>query len=103
MSSEFDYFDDPRFGKLFDLVLQLSTELHVTRQRLLAVEALLVRRDVLGAGDVDGFEPSHDEQQLLGAERDALLARLMRILTEDGPAEHPLRDQWEAALNGKSG
>ncbi|RIV37625.1 hypothetical protein [Micromonospora radicis] len=103
MSSEFDYFGDPRFGKLFDLVLQLSTELHVTRQRLRVVEALLVRRDLLTAGEVDGFDPQADEAQLLDTERDALLVRLMRILTEDGPAEHPLRSQWEAALNGKSG
>ncbi|BCJ62419.1 hypothetical protein [Micromonospora endophytica] len=103
MSSEFDYFGDPRFGKLFDLVLQLSTELHVSRQRLRVLEALLVRREVLGAGDVDGFDPQADEQQVLDGERDALLARLMRILTEDGPAEHPLRSQWEAALSGKSG
>lgn len=101
MSSEFDYFGDPRFGKLFDLVLQLGSELHVTRQRLLAVEALLVRRGLLTADEVDGFQAGPDERQVFDRERDELLARLMRILTERGPAEHPLRDQWEAAVSGK--
>lgn len=103
MTSEFDYFGDPRFGKLLDLVLQLSTEVHVTRQRERVLEALLVRHGVIGAGDVDGFAPGEDEQVVLDRERDQLLARLMRILTEQGPAEHPLRDQWEAALRGKAG
>ncbi|MBO4160382.1 MULTISPECIES: hypothetical protein [Micromonospora] len=103
MSTEFDYFGDPRLGKLLDLVLQLSTELHVSRQRLRVLEQLLVRRDVLGAGDVDGFTADDAEQLALARDRDQLLHRLMRILTEQGPAEHPLRDQWEAALNGRAG
>jgi hypothetical protein len=103
MSTEFDYFGDPRSGKLFDLVLQLGTELHVTRQRLLAVEKLLVRAGTIEADAVDGFRPGPDEKQVFDRERDELLARLLRILTEDGPAEHPLRDQWEAAVNGKTG
>ncbi|MBO4205679.1 hypothetical protein [Micromonospora echinofusca] len=103
MSTEFDYFGDPKVGKLLDLVLQLSTELHVTRQRLRVVEALLVRGNLLAAGAVDGFVAEQAEQLVLDRERDELLARLMRILTEHGPAAHPLRDQWEAALSGKTG
>ncbi|GHJ08072.1 hypothetical protein TPA0907_24390 [Micromonospora humidisoli] len=103
MSTEFDYFGDPRLGKLLDLVLQLSTEVHVSRQRLRVLEQLLVRRDMIGVGDVDGFTADDAEQLVLDQDRDLLLHRLMRILTEQGPAEHPLRDQWEAALNGKTG
>ena len=103
MSTEFDYFGDPKVGKLLDLVLQLSTELHVTRQRVRVVEALLTRSGALTAGAVDEFVSTEEEQQVLDRERDALLARLMRILTEHGPAEHPLGDQWEAALSEKTG
>lgn len=102
MSTEFDYFGDPRFGKLFDLVLQLASEQHVTRQRLRAMEALLVRAGAIGVDAVDGFDPSTREQEILDRERNDLLARLIRILTEDGPAEHPLRSQWEAAVGGKA-
>ena len=29
---------------------------------------------------------------------DEFMARLMRIITESGPSEHPLREQWDAAL-----
>lgn len=103
MTDEFDYFGDPRIGKLFDLVLQLTTELHVTDQRLRAVEALLVREGVLDADAVDGFVPTGDEQRVFDRRRDELMARFMRIVTESGPAEHPLRDQWESALARKAG
>ncbi|MBQ0826488.1 hypothetical protein [Streptomyces tagetis] len=98
MSEEFDYFRDRNIGKLFDLVLQSSTELHVTHQRLHAMEALLVRHGVLTAGELDALEPTEEEQRVLDHQRDAVLARLVRVITESGPAEHPLRDQWESTL-----
>jgi hypothetical protein len=34
----------------------------------------------------------------LDAKRDEFMARLMRIITESGPSEHPLREQWDAAI-----
>ncbi|MEU3095173.1 hypothetical protein ABZ690_10185 [Streptomyces sp. NPDC006967] len=98
MSEEFNYFRDRNIGKLFDLVLQVSTELHVTTQRLRGMEALLVRHGVLTGGELDALEPTEDEQRVLDDQRDAALVRLMRIITESGPAEHPLRDQWESTL-----
>lgn len=102
MTEEFEYFRDPQVGKLVDLVLQLATEVHVLNQRARALEALLARHGVLAAGEVDGFVPDRDEERVLGIQRDELIARLMRIITEAGPAEHPLRDQWESALRRKA-
>ncbi|WP_328415156.1 hypothetical protein OG470_22450 [Micromonospora sp. NBC_00389] len=102
MSTEFDYLGDAKSSKLFDLVLQLATDLHVTRQRLRAVEALLVRGGHLDGDAVDGFTATPAEQPAFNADRDGLQARLLRILTEDGPAEHPLRNQWEAAIETRS-
>ncbi|MEU5464206.1 hypothetical protein ACH4KU_19180 [Streptomyces althioticus] len=98
MSEEFNYFRDRNIGKLFDLVLQVSNELHVTHQRLHAMEALLVRHGVLSAGELSALEPTEEEQRILDEQRDRVIARLMRIVTESGPAEHPLRDQWESTL-----
>ena len=34
MSEEFQYLESPQTAKLFDLVLQLATDLHVTTHRL---------------------------------------------------------------------
>jgi hypothetical protein len=102
-TEELDYFHDRAVGRLLDLALQLGSDLHVANQRLHALEALLVRRGVLERGELDAMRPDEDERQILDAQRDAMTARLIRIITESGPAEHPLRDQWESALNGRAG
>ncbi|MGY1753862.1 hypothetical protein [Blastococcus sp. SYSU D01042] len=99
---EYDYFGTPHVAKLVDLVLQLGTEVHIATQRVRALELLLVRNGVLEAGAVDSFEPGTRDQEVLDTTRDQLLERLLRIITEDGPAEHPLREQWEATLHRKN-
>jgi len=99
---EFDYFGTPHISKLVDLVLLLGTEVHVAHTRVRALEALLVRNGTLPAGAVDAFEPEAGEQAAFDAARDQLMHRILRIITEAGPAEHPLREQWEATLLQKN-
>jgi hypothetical protein len=98
MSSEFEYFNNPQISKLFDLTLELAMDLHVTSTRLRALEALLIRSGVVKEGELDQFEASADEKLVLDQNRDEFMARLMRIITEVGPSEHPLREQWDAAI-----
>ncbi|SDE69474.1 hypothetical protein SAMN05660485_01564 [Blastococcus fimeti] len=100
---EFDYFGSPHVSKLVDLVLLLGTEVHVASTRVRALEALLVRNGTLAAGAVDTFEPEAREQASFDSARDQLMQRILRIITEAGPAEHPLREQWEATLQRKNG
>lgn len=101
MSSEFQYLENPQTAKLFDLLLQLATELHVERHRLRAMEALLVRKGLVEAGELDHFTPTAQEASVLDENLQAYMARLVRIITENGPAEHPLREQWEELLARK--
>jgi hypothetical protein len=98
MSTEFDFFENPHISKLFDLILELGMELHVTTTRLRALEMMLVRNGDLKIDQLDGFIPTEAEKQSLDAKRDEYMARLMRIITESGPSEHPLREQWDAAI-----
>ena len=98
MSAEFDFFENPQISKLFDLVLELGMDLHVTSTRLRALEMLLVRNGDLRADQLDGFIPTEAEKLSLDIKRDEFMARLMRIITESGPSEHPLREQWDAAI-----
>ena len=98
MSAEFDFFENPQISKLFDLVLELGMDLHVTTTRLRALEMLLIRNGVLSADQLDGFTPTDAEKLTLDVKRDEFMARLMRIITESGPSEHPLREQWDAAI-----
>jgi hypothetical protein len=99
MTQEFDYFGNPQISKLFDLTLTLGLDLHVANQRLRALEMLLLRAGVIQESDLDSFEPTPEEKLLLDQKRDEYVARLMRIITESGPSEHPLREQFDAALS----
>jgi hypothetical protein len=98
MSAEFDFFENPQISKLFDLVLELGMDLHVTTTRLRALEMLLIQNGDLKANQLDGFIPTDAEKLILDAKRDEFMARLMRVMTESGPSEHPLREQWDAAI-----
>lgn len=98
MSKEFDFFGDPQVSKLFDLILQLGADLHVASTRVRALEMMLVRSGVINAGELDKFEPTAAEKEILDKNRDEFMARLIRIITEVGPAEHPLRQQWDEAI-----
>lgn len=102
MADEFRYLSSAETSKLFDLVLQLATDLHVATHRVRALEQLLVRQGILSQGELDTFTPSEAEAHVLDDARTAYLARLVRIITENGPAEHPLREQWESALATKT-
>ena len=102
MSKEFDFFGTEQISKLFDLVLELGMDLHVASTRIRALEMMLVRSGKLNNGELDGFIPTADEKQVLDKNRDEFMARLMRIITEVGPAEHPLREQWDQALVKRS-
>lgn len=102
MTAEYAYFTDPQVGKLLDLVLQLATEVHVTDHRLRVLEAVLVRQGHLAVDAVDTYEPDERERAELDLRRDGYLGRLMRIIAEAGPAEHPLRTEWEQRLQGKT-
>ncbi|WP_432826158.1 hypothetical protein [Dactylosporangium sp. CA-092794] len=101
MTAEFAYFTDPHVGKLLDLVLQLATELHVTDRRLRTLETVLTRQGVLAPAAIDTFEPDDREREALETGRDRYLDRLARIIAEAGPAEHPMRGQWEQRLQDK--
>lgn len=98
MSTEFDFFENPQISKLLDLVLELGMDLHVTTTRLRALEMLFIRNGDLKEDQLDGFIPTDAEKQSLDIKRDEFMARLMRIITESGPSEHPLREQWDAAI-----
>lgn len=99
MTREVHYFADPQLDRAVGLIVQLAAELHVTTQRLHALEQILVERGVLASGVVDAFEPNDQQRELLETLRDGAMERILRVLTEDGPAEHPLRDELVRAPN----
>ncbi|MEU6075766.1 hypothetical protein [Micromonospora sp. NPDC047074] len=97
--SEFTYFPDGQLDRMAGLVWQLAQELHVTRQRLLALEQVLVDRGGLPAGAVDGYRPSGPAAAGLRADGDALLERLLRSVSDSDDHRSPLREQFQEQLD----
>lgn len=98
MSTEFDFFENPQVSKLFDLILELGMELNVASTRVHSLEILLIRSGQIKPGDLDNFLPNIEEASRLDQNRHEYMARLIRIITEIGPSEHPLREQWDASI-----
>lgn len=96
--SEFTYFPDPQLDRMANLVWQLAQELSVTRARLLATEELLVAAGVLPEGAVADYRPAEKAAERLAADRNAMVDRLMRVLTEDDEHAVPLRAQFTEQL-----
>jgi hypothetical protein len=97
MTREVHYFSDPQLDRAMGLIMQLAAELHVTTQRLHALEQILVAKGALAAGELDAFQPDGEQRKHLESVRDGAMERILRVLTEDGPAEHPLRDELARA------
>ena len=93
MTQELHYFADPQLDRAVGLIMQLASENHIATQRIHALEMLLVRKGVLGSDELDLFVPEGEERERLDQVRDRAMERLLKVLTESGPAEHPLRDE----------
>lgn len=65
-------------------VLALARELWVTRDRQIAVEAVLAARGIDIAAEVDAFEPDIELQKRLDAERNRLIGAVVTALNAGG-------------------
>jgi hypothetical protein len=75
------------------MVLELASQLHVERQRRMALEAVLRQRGLLEPADAEALA---SDEAFLGsarAELDTSLRRLLRIMTEAGDPAGPLRGE----------
>ena len=72
------FFEDPATDRLLAMVMTLAAELHVTRDRLACLEAVLEEQGALRPGALDGFRPTPAQAARLDEERRAFVAELMR-------------------------
>lgn len=85
------YLEEVTPDQLGALMLELASQIHVERQRRIALEALLVRNGVLAP---EALEALADDKAVVEQGRtalDAALRRMLRIMTETGDARGPLR------------
>lgn len=75
--AEQTFFGDPAIDRLLAMVMTLAAELHVAKDRLATLEAVLEKSGALAPGALDRFAPSAEEKARLDAERQAFVAELM--------------------------
>lgn len=85
------YLDGASPDQLAALLLEVASQLHVERQRRMALETLLHRQGLVDPAAIDALaaDPAFNAQA--GAAVDASLRRLLRIMTERGDPRGPLR------------
>lgn len=92
--SEFTYFDDGQIDRVMGIIWQLAQDAYVTRQRVLALEELLVTKGVLATGELDAFVPPEEAQSRLTADGQHVMTRLLRTISEVDDSRTPMREQF---------
>lgn len=85
------YLEQVTTDQLAALILELGSQLHVERQRRIALEILLQRSGFLQAGAIDDLADDQQVSELGRTALDHAMRRLLRIMTEAGDPKTPLR------------
>lgn len=88
---ELTFFDDAEDDVLAALVMDLAAQLHIERQRRMAMEEMLTRSGVIDLAAIEALAGDADFQTKAGKALDKSQARLIRIITEHGDRTGPLR------------
>jgi hypothetical protein len=85
------YFHDPATDKLHSMVLALTQELSVARDRIDTLERLIERAGLFPASAVESYLPNADEAAVRSERRAAMLSRVFRSTEKEmhdisGPA-----------------
>jgi hypothetical protein len=71
------FFQDPAIDRAVAMIMALAAELAVTKDRLRAMEVLLVRQGALQADALDAYTPDAEEAKKLAADRDAFARQIV--------------------------
>ena len=80
------FFSDPAIDRLMAATVSLAAELHVTRDRNRALEALLIEAGVVTKEAIEAWQPTAEEQEVADAERDLLVRNIFGGLTAPASA-----------------
>lgn len=77
LKAEQTFFDDPAIDRVMSMIMTLAAELHVTRDRLMAMEMMLESNTPITSASLDAFRPDPAQKERLDAARQALSSELM--------------------------
>jgi hypothetical protein len=78
------FLDSVHADSLTSVVLSLGTELWMTRRRLLVLEKLLEKKNLVARTETEAYEPTAAEQVAWDAERDDFISRIFDVLNRQG-------------------
>lgn len=96
--NELTYFEDGQIDRVMGVIWQLGQELYTTRQRVLALEELLVEKGIIVTGELDAFRPGDEAQARLTVDGQGVVDRLLRTISETDDSRTPMRDQFAEEL-----
>ncbi|MEM7444211.1 MAG: hypothetical protein AAF414_12875 [Pseudomonadota bacterium] len=90
---ELTFFDNAEIDTLAALVMDLAAQLHIERQRRMALEEALTRAEMVDQSAIEAMVGDAEFRAKSTRALDTSQARLMRIITERGDRTGPLRDE----------
>ncbi|MCB1623565.1 MAG: hypothetical protein KDI32_03180 [Pseudomonadales bacterium] len=75
---------DPRIDTLLNMLMALTSEVAILRERLDAHERLAALRQFTGPDAVDAYQPDEEAQETRARLRERLIAKVCRPLVADG-------------------
>ncbi len=77
------YLDNPHVDKLLAMVMALTGEVSVLRERLDTIERLLETKGNISIAEIESYQADEKVTQQREQWRDAYLERVLRVLEED--------------------
>lgn len=77
------YFENPDIDRLMTIVMSVLEEVSVTRERLDTIERLLDAKGTISRADIDAYLPDELSDEQREAQRQQMLARVLRIVIEE--------------------
>ena len=78
-----NYLDDRSIDNLMAMIMTLTQEISVLRDRLDTIEYLLAEKETVSLEDIDTFEPNDDLFELRKERRQLLLKRVLLPIQKD--------------------
>ena len=77
------FLGDPVLDRMMKVILSLSQEVYVLRDRLGIIEHLMDEKKMISRADIESYRPDESFNRRLLEERDAFIERLLSPLIED--------------------
>jgi hypothetical protein len=99
------FFDDPAVERVMAIVMSLTGELAVARERIDTLERVLQQQGVLAPDAIERYVPDATAQTARDAWGREYIARVLRILSQDAQAmatPEPALEQWMEDLGRRA-